>query len=133
MYVLLIVFNYHFVYNSVMQFDPVRVNVSFTLVHVHVNVGKSVSYHLRVSSLGKPMFINLVSVCSLNFCNAVKTVSSAHHIHKVFSSNLWCYKKQMYFLLQELNPIFFSLVISSRNLQNFSSSAKFCMFFMINF
>ena len=80
MYVLLIVFNYHFVYNSVMQFDPVRVNVSFTLVHVHVNVDKS--------SLGKPMFINLVSVCSLNFCNAVKTVSSAHHIHKVFSSHL---------------------------------------------
>ena len=45
-----------------MPFDPVRVNVSFALVHVHVNVGKSVSYHLRVSSLGKPMFINLVSV-----------------------------------------------------------------------
>ena len=62
--------NYHIVCNSVMLFEPVPVNISFPPMHVRVNVVKSASCNLRVSSLAKPMFIYFNTVCSLNVCNA---------------------------------------------------------------
>ena len=79
-------YNHHLVCNSVLPFQTVPVSVSFALVHgfQHVNILKSILCHLHVSSLGKPMFINLSTGRSNNVCNAVKSVSSAHHIHKVF-------------------------------------------------
>ena len=46
--------NHHLVCNSIMSFDPVPVNVGFAPVHVRVNIAKSVSCHLRVSSLANP-------------------------------------------------------------------------------
>ena len=65
-----------------MSFETVPVNVSLTPVQVRVNVVKSVSYNLRVSSLAKPMFIYLNTVHSLNVCNAVKSVSLPYHIRR---------------------------------------------------
>ena len=49
-----------------------------------MNVVKSVSCNLHVSSLAKPMFINLNTARSLHVCNAVKSVISANHIRRVF-------------------------------------------------
>ena len=76
--------NHHLVCNSVMSFEPVPVNVSFAPVHVRVNLVKSTSCNLRVSSLVEPTFINLNTVRSLNVCNAVKSVSLARYFRRVF-------------------------------------------------
>ena len=75
--------NYHIACKSVMLFEPVPVNISFAPMHVRVNVVKSASCNLRVCSLAKPMLIYFNTVCSLNVCNAVKFVRSAHHIRRV--------------------------------------------------
>ena len=75
--------NNHFICNSVMLFKHVLVNVNCVPMHVRVNIVKSVSCNLRVSSLLKPMFITLNTVGSLNVCNAVKSVSSTRHIGRV--------------------------------------------------
>ena len=75
--------NHHLVCNSVMSLEPVPLNLSFTPMHMRVNLVKSVSCNLRVSSLAKPMFIYLNTVRSLNVCNTVKSVSSKHHIRRV--------------------------------------------------
>ena len=61
-------------------FKPIPVNVSFAPMHVRVNVFKSVSSNLRISSLAKPVFIYVNTVRSLNVFNAVKSVSSTHYI-----------------------------------------------------
>ena len=68
---------------SVISFKPVPVNVNFAPMHVRVNAVRSVSCNLRVSFLAKPMFIYLNTVHFLNVCNAVKSVSSTHHIRRV--------------------------------------------------
>ena len=65
-----------------MLFEPAPVNVSFAPMHVRVNVLKSVSCNLRVSSLVKAMFIYFSTVRSLNACNAVKFVRSTHLIRR---------------------------------------------------
>ena len=67
-----------------MLFESIAINVSFALIHIHVNAVKSISCHLHVSFLWELMFINLNTVPSLNVCNAVKSVSPAHHICRVF-------------------------------------------------
>ena len=74
----------HLVWNSVMLFESIAINVCFALIHIHVNVVKSISCHLHVSFLWELMFINLNTVPSLNVCNAVKSVSPAHHICRAF-------------------------------------------------
>ena len=66
-----------------MSFEPVPVKVIFSPMHVRVSVFKFTPCNLRVSSLEKPMFIYINSVLSLNVCNAVKSVSSTHHIRRV--------------------------------------------------
>ena len=91
-----------------MLFKPVPVNVSFAPIHVRVNVVRSFSCNLRVSSLAKPMFIYLNTVRSLNFCNAVKSVSSTHHIRRVTQNVISNHRQAFYlktnvFLLLELN------------------------------
>ena len=60
----------HLVYNSVMFLEPLPVKVSFAPAHVYqcVNLVESVFCHLLVSSLGKPVFIYLNTVRSLNVC-----------------------------------------------------------------
>ena len=67
---------HHLAFNFVKLFKPVPVNVSFAPMHVRVNVVKSVSCNLRVSSLAKPTFIYLNTVRSLNVCNALKFVKN---------------------------------------------------------
>ena len=138
--------NHNRVCNAVILFEPVPVNVSFAPMHVRVNVVKFVSCNLSVSSLMKPMFICFNTVCSLNVCNAVKFVNSTHHIRRVtlVISN----HRQDFYPKTNVNyssrtksspsywtsnPRFCSLVISSRNLQHITLSAKFCIFFMILF
>ena len=66
-----------------MLFESIAINVCFALIHIHVNVVKSISCHLHVSFLWELMFINLNAVPSLNVCNAVKS-SPAHHICRAF-------------------------------------------------
>ena len=68
--------NHQLTCNYVMSFKPVPVNVCFAPKHVRVNVVRSVSCNLRVSSLAKPMFIYLNTTRSLNVCKVVKSVSS---------------------------------------------------------
>ena len=123
--------NYHLVCNSVMSFEPVPVIVSSAPMHVRVNVVKSVSCNLGVSSLAKPMFIYLNTVHSLSVCNAVKSVSSTHHIrrvtHDVISNHSQAFYPKTNILSSSRtksspsystsNSRFFPLVISSRNLQ----------------
>ena len=51
---------------------------------MRVNVVKSASHNLRVFSSVKSMLINSNTVSSLNICNAVKSVSLAHQVRRVF-------------------------------------------------
>ena len=88
--------NHQLVCNSVMSFKPVPVNVSFAPMHVRVNVVTSVCCNLRVSSLAKPMFIYLNTVSSLNVCNAVKSVSSTHHIRRVTHNVISNHRQDFY-------------------------------------
>ena len=139
--------NHHLVCNSAMSLKPVPVTVSFAPVHVRVTVVRSVSFNLRESSSAKPIFIYLNTVCSLNFCDTVKSVSSTHHIcrvtHNVMSTHRQAfYPKTNVFSSSRTksspsystsNPRFSRLVISSRNLQHISLSAKFCIYFVILF
>ena len=84
------------------------------------NVVKSVSYHLRVFSLVKHMFINSNTVRSLNVCNTVKSMSLAHHVHRVFpvtfdvisNIDMLFILKQMSFLLPKLNLLVFEILLS---------------------
>ena len=116
-----------------MPFEPVPVNVSFAPKHERVNVVKSASCNLLVSSLTKPMFIYLDTVRSLNACNVVKSVSSAHHIrrvtHDVISNHRQAFYPKKYVLSSSRiktsrnstsNPTFSPIVISCRNLQHIS-------------
>ena len=105
---------HHLDCNSVMLFELVLVNIRFPPVHVRVNEVKFICCNLRIFSLVKSMFIYLNTVCSLNVCNAVKSMGSAHHIHirtsyfqslmmiQVTIDRLYI-QKQMPFLLLELN------------------------------
>ena len=88
------------------------------------------------------MFIYLNSVRSLNVCNAVKTVSSAHHIRRVFPithyvisnhTRMPSFRNKSSPLYLTSNPRFSPLVTSPWNLQHISLSAKFCIFFMMFF
>ena len=88
--------NHHLVYNSVMPFESVPVNVSFAPIHVRVNVVKSVSCNVLASSLAKPMFIHLDSVRSLNVCNAVKSVISTHDIRRVIHDAISNHRQAFY-------------------------------------
>ena len=125
--------NHDLVCNSVVSFEPVPVNVSFVPVHVRVTIVKSVSCNLRASSLAKSIFINLNAAHSLNVCNAVKSVSLAHHIcrafpvtHDVISNHrqasypktnvLSSSRTKSFPSYSTSDPRFSSLVISSRNL-----------------
>ena len=139
--------NHHIVCNPVISFKPVPVNVRLAPMHMRVNVVRSVSCNLRVSSLVKPMFIYLNTVPSLNVCNAVKSVSSTHHIRRVTRNVISSHRQSFYPKTNVLsssrtksspsyltsNPSFSPLVISSRNLQRISLSAKFSIFFMTFF
>ena len=115
-----------------------------------MSVVKSVSCNLRVSSLVRPMFINLNTARSLNFCNAVKSVSSTHYICRAFPATrdvISNHRQAFYPKTNVLfssrtksspsystsNPRFSPLVISSRNLRHISLSAKFRLFFMMLF
>ena len=75
-------------------------------MHLRVNVVKSVSSNLRVSSLEKPMFIYVYFVRSLNVSNAVKSFSATHQVcrvtHDVTTDRL-SIRKQIPFLLLALN------------------------------
>ena len=127
--------NHQLVCNSVMSFKPVPVNVSFAPMHVHVNVVRSVSYNLCMSSLAKPMFIYLNTVCSLNVHNAAKSMSSSHfrrathvirnHRHAFYQKTnvLSSSRTKSSPSYSTSNPSFSLLVISSRNLQHISLSA----------
>ena len=136
--------NHHLVCNSVMLFEPVPVNVSFAPMHVRVNVVKSLSCNLRVSSLARPMFTYYSTVGFLNFCNAVKFVSSTHHIHRfthVISNHRQAFYPKTHVLSSPITKFFPSysttnrkfspLVIPSWNFQHISLLAKFFIFFMI--
>ena len=139
--------NHQLVCNSVMSFKPVPVNVSFAPMHVGVKVVRSVSCNLRVSSLAKSMFICLNTVRSLNVCNAVKSVSSTHHIrrvtHNVISNHRRAFNPKTNVLssfrtksspsYSTSNPCFSPFVISSRKHHNFYLSAKLCIVFMMLF
>ena len=87
--------NHQLACNSVMSFKPLPLNVGFAPMHLRVNVVRSVYCNLRVSSLAKSMFIYLNTVRFLNVCNAVKSVSSTHHIrrvtHNVISNHRWAF------------------------------------------
>ena len=93
-----------------MSLELVPVNVSFAPAHVRqrVNVVKYVFRHLIVSSLVKPMFLNLNTVRSLNTSNAVKPVSSAHHICRVFpvTHDIISNHRQAFFIRKQM-PLFF--------------------------
>ena len=139
--------NHQLVCNSVMLFKPVPVNVSFAPMYVCVNVVRSVSCNLRVSSLAKHMFIYLNTVFSLNVCNAVKSASSTHHIRRVTYNVISNHRQAFHPKTNVLsssrtksspsyltsNPSFSPFAISSRNHQHISLSAKLCIFFMMLF
>ena len=134
--------NHHLVCNFVMSFEPV--NVSFAPMDVPVNIVKSVSCNLHVSFLAKPMLIYLSTVCSLNVCNAVKSVSSTH-IRRITQDVIGNHRQAFYPKTNVFsscrtksspsystsNPRFSPLVMSSQSLQHISLSAKFCIFFMM--
>ena len=100
-------FSHSLVCNSVMSFEPVPINVSFPREYVCVNVLKSVPCNLYVSSLAKPMFISLNTIHSLNGCNAVKYVSSAHHICRAFPVTHNNISKQRQAFYPKTNVLFF--------------------------
>ena len=115
-------------------------------MHGLLNVAKSVSCNLHVSSLAEPIFICFNTVHFLNDCNAVKFVSSTHHIRRVthvISNHRQAFYPKTNVLSSSRtksspcystsNPRFSPLGISSQNLQHISLSAKFCMFFMMLF
>ena len=124
--------NHQLVCNSVMSFKPVPVNVSFAPMHVHVNVVRSVSYNLCMSSLAKPMFIYLNTVCSLIVHNAAKSMSSSHfrrvthvirnHRHAFYQKTnvLSSSRTKSSPSYSTSNPSFSPLVISFRNHQHIS-------------
>ena len=139
--------NHHLVCNSVMSLEPVPLNLSFTPMHMRVNLVKSVSCNLRVSSLAKPMFIYLNTVRSLNVCNTVKSVSSKHHIRRVTHDVISNHRQAFYPKTNVVsssrpksspaystgNPSFSPVVISSRNFQHIFLSAKACILFKMLF
>ena len=88
--------NHHLVCNSAMSLKPVPVTVSFAPVHVRVTVVRSVSFNLRESSSVEPIFIYLNTACSLNFCDAVKSVNSTHHIRRVTHNVMSNYRQAFY-------------------------------------
>ena len=113
---------------------------------MRVDVVKSVSCNLRVSSLAKPMLIYLNTVRSLNVCNVVKFVRSTHHIRRanhVISNHRQAFYPKANVLSSSRtksspsystsNPRFSPLATSSRNLQHISLSAKLCIFVMMLF
>ena len=116
-------------------------------MHVRVNVVRSVSCNLRVSSLAKPMFFYLNTVRSWNVCNAVKSVGSTLHIRRITRNVIIKHRQAFYPKINALssfrtnsspsystsNPSFSPFVISSRNHQHTSLSAKLCIFFMMLF
>ena len=105
-----------------------------------LNVVRSISCNLRVSSLAKPMFIYLNTVCSLA-CNAVKTVNSTH-IHRVTHNVISNHRQAFYSKTNALSssrtksspscsityPSFYPVIISSRNLNIFYYQQNFVYF-----
>ena len=135
--------NHHLVCKSVISSETVPVNVLFASAHERVNAVKSVSCNLRVSSLAKPMFIYLNTVRSLNVCNAVKSLSSAHHTGRVFPVTHDVLSNHRQSFYPKINVLWSSRTKSSLsystsnprslNLRHIALSAKFCIFFMMLF
>ena len=93
------------------------------------------------------MLIYLNTVRSLNVCNAVKYVSSTHHIRRVTHNVIRNHRQAFYLKTNVLsfsrtksspsnstsNPGISPFVISYRNHRHISLSAKLCIFFMTLF